>query len=169
MTAVSISAAETRRTRQAFVRPLQYGLADVVAIQLALAPRVRRREGSPVRAEDQSAQQRRRLARVLVGAHPRAVHQHRMDGIPQGALHNGRVLAGINLALVRDLADQGSVVEQLVDCTLVEEPPGLGENALGRRTGSNFVAERTAAKASNTRTAVAASASFTTSFRSRTS
>jgi hypothetical protein len=43
--------------------------------------------------------------------------------MPEFARHDGLVLARVHLALVRDLADIGPVVQQLVDVALVQWPP----------------------------------------------
>jgi hypothetical protein len=45
------------------------------------------------------------------------------------------VLAGIDLPLVRSLADVGPVVQQLVDVALVQRPAGLAGSALGPEAG----------------------------------
>jgi hypothetical protein len=116
-------------------RPLQDPLRHVVAVEPAILPGVGRRQRPAVHPKDQPLQQRRRLRPVLVGAHSRADLQHGMRPVPQLPRHDALVLAGIDLPLVRGLADIGPVVQQLVDVALVQRPARLAGGALRPEAG----------------------------------
>ena len=120
-TALSISAAGTRRTVASLGITLEHVGRDVVAVELAALARVRRRHRTAGRAEDQALEQGRRLRPSMRGPLSRALAEDRMHPIPEGAIDDGLVLARIGGALVHGLTYVDSVVQQLVEVALVDQ------------------------------------------------
>ncbi len=131
------SALDLRRGNARDGRPvrgaaLQHRLAHVVAILLAAAPpRMGGRHGAPVAAEDQPAQQRRRLAAGAVGACPRADRQQGVRRVPHRLGHDGGMLAGVRFPLVHRLAEIGPVAQHSIHIALGEGAAALRSRALG--------------------------------------
>ncbi len=110
---------------------LQHGLADVVAIELALAAGVGRRHGVAGGAEDQALEQGRGLRPGAGGTAARGLGEEQLHLVPELAVDDRRVLARIGDTFVHRLADIDPVAEQLVEEALVGGPTALGGDALG--------------------------------------
>jgi len=98
--------------------------ADVVAIaHVALLGGICRRHGAAARhAAQQTLQQGLpRMARPRLGR-PAMLAQHFLNALPNPGLEDARVLAGMDLLLVADLADIGDVGQKLVQARLGEWP-----------------------------------------------
>ena len=113
------------RRRHAAHRALRVALADgvggdVVAVELAVLPRVRRRHRVAARREDQALQQRRRLRSAAVAAGDGVLGHDGVHLVPGGAVDDRLVLAGIARALVHRLAEVDAVVQDLVERALVD-------------------------------------------------
>ena len=80
---------------------LQHRLADIVAVELAIIAGVRRREGGAIGPEQQPLQQRGRLGAGAGSTLAGALLQDRVDFVPNGAVDDGIMLAGIAIALGR--------------------------------------------------------------------
>ncbi len=80
---------------------------------------------SPVRTEQQAAEQGWRVGAVLPAAHPRALLQDCVRTVPQFPWDNASVLARVRRALVHRLTEKGAVDQQLVYGALVKGAAGL--------------------------------------------
>ena len=128
-TALSISAAGTRRTGASLGIAFQHVGRHVIAIELAALARVRRRHRPAGWPEDQALEQGRRLRPGVCSALARALAQDGVHPIPEGAVDDGLVLARIGRALVHRLAHVDPVVEQLVEISLVDQLAALAGDA----------------------------------------
>ena len=80
---------------------LQHRLADIVAVELAPFARVRRRKRRPIGTVEQPFQQGGRLGAGAGSTLAGALLQDRVDFVPNGAVDDGIMLAGIAIALGR--------------------------------------------------------------------
>ena len=105
---------------------LEAGRGPIESIEPAPPPRVAGRHGFVVGTDDQALEQRRRRRARAAGTPVRVLGQNRVHLVPRVAVDDSLVLASVGRALVFDVADIGSVVEQLIDDALVERPAALG-------------------------------------------
>src|SRR5262249_20865326 len=98
--------------------------ADVVTIaQAAVTGGVRRSHGTATwHTVQQALEQRPEAVPHGRAAGAAVLAQALLDALPQFRLDDGRVLAGMHLGLVADLARIGHVAEQLVQASLGEGP-----------------------------------------------
>src|SRR5206468_4298855 len=78
---------------------------DVVAVELAVPPRVAWRHGGAGRAEDEALEQSRGAGAATGGSLARALLEDRLDPVPELAVDDRLVLARVGRALVPGLPD----------------------------------------------------------------
>ncbi len=152
---------------------------DVVAVELAVLARMRRRHRMAAGSEDQALEQRRRLRSRRVAASDGVLGEDGVHLVPDRAVDDRLMLAGVARALVHRLAEVNAVVQDLVDRALVDRlarpvlavlrRPALRRMAGAASSCASFVAEPTRRNRLKISRTSSASVSFTTSLRSTTS
>src|SRR5207302_4448331 len=105
---------------------------DVVAVELAVPPRVAWRHRGAARAEDEPFEQSRGAGTAAGGSLARALLQNGLNPIPELAVDDRLVLARVGCALVPGLPDVHRVGDDPVEATLLDRFAALGRDALGR-------------------------------------
>ena len=105
---------------------LQAGRSPIEPVELAALARETRRHRAIVRPEDQTFEQGGRRRPRLAGAAPAVLGKNCVDPVPRGAVDQRLMRTGVDRALMRDLADIGRVVEQLINDALVKRPAAPG-------------------------------------------
>jgi hypothetical protein len=121
MTIRSISAAGIYPTGASVGTPLHDVLADIVTIQPSRLAGVGRGHRNTIRPEQSPLQQCWRLRPCAGRPAARALFENGMNPVPELAVDDGLVLAGIRDALVHGVADVDPVVQDSIENALVEQ------------------------------------------------
>ncbi len=89
---------------------------DVVPVASALLHRMRRRHALSVAVHDQPGEQARRLCGLAERSGLPIAGQLHLDALPEFSIDDRVVLAGVDLALVPDLAAVDRILQQRIEC-----------------------------------------------------
>ena len=111
----STSGAEISSDGASFVRlPLQQGVRDIVAIPHTFLARMRRRHGIVAVVEDTAGKKRRRGRPDRRSPH-RLLLQLGLHGVKESPVQDWLMLAGMDLAAIRDLANVEPVLQEMCE------------------------------------------------------